>query len=220
MTTQERFQSWLKSDRPAPAEMMEGLHGDVKHLRLDKAGLEARGWKDVPKDWSPEGGELWAGGYMEDRSIYDSDVFTGDGEPRTVHLGVDVFAPAGTPVFAPIEGFLHSAQVNAGELDYGPTIILQHEMPDGLIFWTLYGHLSEDSMFGLEEGDLITAGEVLGELGGPEINGGWSPHVHFQVMLDLKGKSGDFPGVCKKSEADSWAAICPSPYELLGLKLT
>ena len=219
MSSSDRFEAWLESDRPASAEMMEGLHGEVKHLRLDQSGLSARGWSDLPKEWSPPEGELWAGGYLEDRSIYDSDVFAGSGEPRTVHLGVDVFAPEGTPVYAPIEGFIHSCQVNAGELDYGPTIILQHEMPDGLIFWTLYGHLSEESLFGLEEGDLMTAGEVLGELGEVSVNGGWSPHVHFQIMLDLKGRSGDFPGVCARSEKADWQKICPSPYKLLGLNL-
>jgi len=149
---------------------MRGLNAGVKELRLDKAGLEARGWTDLPKDWSPEEGELYAGGYMEDRSIYDSPVFaSGDQEPRTLHLGIDVFAAAGAPVFSPLEGLVHSFQVNGGELDYGPTIILEHSPTPDLTFWTLYGHLSEDSLLGLEEGDPISAGETLAELGGPVI---------------------------------------------------
>ena len=216
-----RYTEWLSHAGPAAPELMRGLNAGVKELRLDKAGLESRGWTDLPKDWSPEEGELYAGGYMEDRSIYDSPVFaSGDQEPRTLHLGIDVFAAAGAPVFSPLEGLVHSFQVNGGELDYGPTIILEHSPTPDLTFWTLYGHLSEDSLLGLEEGDPISAGETLAELGGPEINGGWSPHLHFQVILDLQGRSGDFPGVCGLSERAKWAAICPNPYPLLGVQFT
>ena len=61
------------------------------------------------------------------------------------------------------------------------------------------------------------AGQKLGELGDSPVNGGWAPHLHFQVMLDLLGHSGDFPGVCRKSEADLWLTLCPDPRPLLGL---
>ena len=215
------FKAWL-AERPDPsAEIIKGIQGEVHHLRLDADGLKSRGWTDLPKDWTPPEEELWAGGYMEDRSIYDSPVFkSGKDEPRTLHLGVDIFAPPETSVFAPVEGWVHSFQINGGELDYGPTIILQHELADGLTFWTLYGHLTEESLFGLEEGDFISAGEKLAELGTASENGGWAPHLHFQIMLDLGGRSGDFPGVCKMSEREAWAAICPSPYGLLGLNIT
>ena len=214
------FQSWLSAQADKPAEIITGIHGPVHHLQLYAEGLALRGWTELSKDWVPPEGELCAGGYMEDRSIYNSPVFAGGSdEPRTVHLGVDIFAPAGTQVFAPVEGFVHSVQVNAGELDYGPTIILQHEPVDGPVFWTLYGHLTEDSLFGLEEGDLISKGETLAELGDPSVNGGWAPHLHFQIILDLQGRTGDFPGVCKRSERAQWEAVCPSPYKFLGVTL-
>lgn len=217
--TLRRYQSWAKTGANERPEILKGIRAMAKPLPLDADGLGARGWTELPIDFVPEDGGIMTGGYMEDRSIYNSPVFASDaGEPRTLHLGLDVFAAPGTSVFAPVEGYVHSFQVNGGQLDYGPTIILQHELEDGLVFWTLYGHLSEESLFGLEEGDLIAAGETLAELGEANTNGGWAPHLHFQIMLDLQGRSGDFPGVCKRSERDKWAAICPDPSVLLGLK--
>ena len=117
-------------------------------------------------------------------------------------------------------GAIHSFQVNGGVLDYGPTIILQHEPVDGPVFWTLYGHLSEESLTFLEEGDVVSAGEKIAELGDNTVNGGWAPHLHFQIILDLQGRQGDFPGVCARSEKARWADICPDPRLFLGMGLT
>ena len=213
------YQSWLVKTAPDRPEILKGIRSGAQSLPLDAAGLRARGWSDLPIDFIPAEGEILIGGYLEDRSIYDSPVFASAGEePRTLHLGLDIFAQPETSVFAPLEGEVHSFQVNNGQLDYGPTLILQHEPEDGLVFWTLYGHLSEDSLLGLEEGDPIAAGEKIAELGASDVNGGWSPHLHFQIMLDLQGRRGDFPGVCKVSEREVWSAICPDPADLLGLR--
>jgi len=219
MTQLAPFTNWLAARTTPPIEIIDGCHR-AKHLRLDAESLKARGWSDLPKDWVPEGDDIYAGGYMETRGIYESAVFKTDGEePRKLHLGVDLFAPAGVVVRAPLDGRVHSFQVNDGDLDYGPTIILQHDVGGGLTFWTLYGHLNLDSLAGLREGDAIACGAAFATLGDATINGGWAPHLHFQIMLDLQGRAGDFPGVCKVSERGAWAAICPSPYQLLGLNL-
>ena len=219
MMTQDAFTRWLAAQDQPPIEIIAGCHR-AKHLRLDAQSLTSRGWTDLPKDWVPPAGEIWAGGYLEERGIYESPIFkTSDEEPRTLHLGVDLFAPAGTPVRAPLDGQVHSFQVNDSDLDYGPTILLQHGTDGGLTFWTLYGHLSKASLTGLKEGDFISRGDAIAELGDSSVNGGWAPHLHFQIMLDLQGRSGDFPGVCKVSEREMWTEICPSPYALLGLEL-
>lgn len=219
MTHPASFTNWLAARTTPPIEIIDGCHR-AKHLRLDAESLKARGWTDLPKDWVPEDGEVYAGGYMETRGIYESPVFkTAGEEPRTLHLGVDLFAAAGTVVRAPLDGRVHSFQVNDGALDYGPTIILQHDLGGGLTFWTLYGHLSAASLDGLRVGDAVARGAAFAALGDASVNGGWAPHLHFQITLDLQGRSGDFPGVCKVSERETWAAICPSPYALLGLNL-
>ncbi len=163
------------------------------------------------------GAVVGVGGYGENRVIYrESGHFTPAGdEPRTVHLGVDFWAKAGTPVFAPVDGVVHSFADNAGYANYGPTIILEHQTAsadrDGFPRYSLYGHVSRASLADLYEGKPIQAGEKLAELGPYPENGDWPPHLHFQLMHDMLGLRGDFPGVCRLSEADYWLNLCPDP---------
>jgi len=79
-------------------------------------------------------------------------------------LGIDITAIAGTEIFAPLEGSVHSFQNNSSFGDYGPTIILEHNL-DGEIFYTLYGHLSLNSLDELSEGKEIKKGQKIAELG-------------------------------------------------------
>jgi murein DD-endopeptidase MepM/ murein hydrolase activator NlpD len=165
------------------------------------------------------GEPLRAGGYGEDRGVYSQVLFAPEGvEPRTVHLGLDVFALAGADVFTPLSGRVHSSRINEAEGDYGPTIILEHAPVAGLKFHTLYGHLSRDSLKGLKPGTAFMAGEKIAELGTRRENGGWTPHLHFQIILDIGEWKGDYPGVCRRSERDHWLSICPDPGPLLGLR--
>jgi 4-aminobutyrate aminotransferase-like enzyme/Ser/Thr protein kinase RdoA (MazF antagonist)/murein DD-endopeptidase MepM/ murein hydrolase activator NlpD len=139
------------------------------------------------------------------------------GEPRTVHLGIDLFVEAGTEVRAPLAGRIHSFAFNDAPLDYGPTIILEHEAGDGDRFYTLYGHLSLDSLEGLERGKNVSRGEAIAWVGSYPANGNWPPHLHFQIVLDLLDKEGDFPGVAAPSEREIWLGLSPNPARLLGL---
>jgi len=155
------------------------------------------------------------GGYAENRSIYKrSEVFKINNEYRSVHLGIDITAIAGTEIFAPLEGSIHSFQNNSSFGDYGPTIILEHNL-ENEVFYTLYGHLSLNSLDGLLEGKSIKKGQKIGELGDPTVNVGWPPHLHFQIITDMQGKNGDFPGVCIPSEKEYYLNICPDPNLIL-----
>lgn len=167
------------------------------------------------------GAKAGVGRYDEARMLYTSPLFAGDGEVtaerRTVHLGVDIFMDAGTPVFAPLPGKVAAFGNNRAPLDYGPVIIIEHETSSGEAFHTLYGHLSEDSLNGLSIGRKVEAGERIGFLGDATVNGGWTPHLHFQVMLDLLGLGVDFPGVCQASERAVWRGLSPDPNLILGI---
>jgi murein DD-endopeptidase MepM/ murein hydrolase activator NlpD len=204
--TPDAFHKFIAAQRGKPVEIIAGLH---------KPNLAAGALTDA--EVKP-GEPLRAGGYAEDRSIYTQPLFAPAGEePRTIHLGVDIFAPAGADVFAPLPGRVHSAQINDHPGDYGPTIILEHTSGSEK-FHTLYGHLSRDSLKGLKPGAAFMAGEPIAQLGTKRENGGWPPHLHFQVLLDIGKAKGDYPGVCKRSERERWLAICPDPRPLLGLR--
>ncbi len=161
------------------------------------------------------GAEIGVGRYDEERLVYTGEQFLTDDEPRTVHLGIDLFQPAGSPVFAPLAGTVYSFADNALPLDYGPTIILEHRPDDGPTFWALYGHLSRSSLEGLSDGQPVAQGAQIGTLGTPEENGGWAPHLHLQLITDLLGAHGDFPGVGTVSERDIWKSLSPDPNLLL-----
>lgn len=155
------------------------------------------------------------GGYMEHRTLYQrSALFNTADEPRRLHLGADIWAPANTHIYAPLAGVIHSFQDNNHFGDYGPTIILQHDL-NGLVLYSLYGHLSRVSLSGLKEGDMIESGQKIGELGHEDENGSWPPHLHFQLMFDLQGMRGDYPGVGKYSEKDLLINNIPDPQILL-----
>ena len=216
--TYDLYMDWLKTALPR-AEIMRGLHTCYQSIRLDAEGVRQLGLKNgLPGDTVLTKG-LLVGGYDEERAIYSGPVFeTPDGaEPRTIHLGIDLFEAAGTPVFAPLCGRVHSFQDNANSKDYGPTLVLEHAVTSQLIFYTLYGHLSRGSLFGLAIGQPVAAGEEVARLGDATVNGDWPPHLHFQLILDMQGKRGDYPGVFRKSEREQWKRICPDPSLLLGM---
>jgi 4-aminobutyrate aminotransferase-like enzyme/Ser/Thr protein kinase RdoA (MazF antagonist) len=171
------------------------------------------------------GASVGIGRYEEARLTYTSDVFARRGndgpEHRTVHIGVDVFVQAGTAVYAPLDGVIHSFRNNAGPLDYGPTIILEHRLggrPGDLPpFYTLYGHLSPQSLESLEAGTSVSRCERIGTIGETADNGGWPPHLHFQIVTDLLEHQGDFPGVAPPSQLAVWTSLSPDPNLILGI---
>jgi murein DD-endopeptidase MepM/ murein hydrolase activator NlpD len=154
------------------------------------------------------------GGYAEHRTVYSrSKVFdaTNPGEePRRLHLGIDIWGKQHTAVMAPLNGIVHSFAFNDNFGDYGATIILSHRL-DEFSFYTLYGHLSLSSLKNLNGGERIERGDVFAEFGIPMENGHWPPHLHFQIIIDLEGWEGDYPGVCKYSEKEKYLANCPDP---------
>ncbi len=166
---------------------------------------------------SEEQADICIGGYLEDRLIYrKSEHFGTDDNARTIHLGIDIWSEAKTPIFAPLDSHVHSFQINDSFGDYGPTIILAHEL-NGQKFHTLYGHLSEKSLENCSIGKEIKKGDTFAALGASHENGNWPPHLHFQVIVNMDGKQGDYPGVCSKAAIETYRKNCPNPAPLLGV---
>jgi len=149
------------------------------------------------------------GGYNEHRTIYSrSEHFDTVEEPRRLHLGIDIWGPAETPIYNFYEATVHSFKFNDNFGDYGATIILQYQLAD-LVVYGLYGHLSLASLSGLAKGQIIPAGKQFATFGVKEENGYWPPHLHFQLIFDMQGMQGDYPGVCQFSKRDIFLANCP-----------
>lgn len=158
---------------------------------------------------------IGVGGYFEDRFIYRrSTHFDANAESRNLHLGIDIWIEAETPVYTPLDALVHSFQDNNNFGDYGPTIILQHEL-EGVTFYTLYGHLSRKSLEGLEVGKAFKKGDRIAWIGNYPENGDWPPHLHFQVMATMEDRTGDFPGVASTSDRAHFEHICPNPNIIL-----
>jgi 4-aminobutyrate aminotransferase-like enzyme/Ser/Thr protein kinase RdoA (MazF antagonist) len=165
------------------------------------------------------GARAGIGRYDEPRLFYATDAFAAAGgehpERRTVHLAVDIFMEPGSAVFAPLPGRVHSLRDNAARLDYGPTIVLEHEPPGAPPFFTLYGHLTPDSLVSLSPGAPVARGQRLGAIGAPPGNGDWPPHVHFQLVADMLDMAGDFPGVASPRDRATWLSLSPDPNLIL-----
>ena len=177
---------------------------------LDEAALDAA----ILQKLASEGAIAGVGGYLENRSLYQhTDLFQGDSE-RCIHIGVDVFMPAETPLYAPLDGVVHSFANRQVSGDYGPVIILRHEL-DSFEFHSLYGHLGASSLHGLSEGKRISAGEQFARIGARPGNGNWPPHLHFQLIRDMQGNRGDYPGVVRPLDLEFFRQNCPDPLPLL-----
>lgn len=160
--------------------------------------------------------EVAYGGYIEGRTIYQrSTIFKNESIPeRNIHIGLDLWTKVDTAVLAPLDGKVHSFNNNVGLGDYGPTIILEHEV-ENEVFYTLYGHLSLESIENLSVGTFFNKGEKIGTLGNSSINGDYAPHVHFQIIKNIQAFKGDYPGVCNTNDLNFYIENCPDPNLLL-----
>ncbi len=164
----------------------------------------------IDSELKRDGSRYCVGGYGENRILYRRSKLFDSKEPRTLHLGIDIWGPSGTAVYAPLGGVVHSYAFNGDFGDYGATIILQHQL-ETKVFHTLYGHLKQADLLHLKEGKYIIRGDTVGHFGEPAENGNWPPHLHFQVIEDMRLHKGDYPGVCSLSESERYLINCPDP---------
>ena len=78
----------------------------------------------------------------------------------------------------------------------------------------MYGHLSLSTLELVNKGQSVRKGDLIAYLGDYHENGFWTPHLHFQVMLDMLGNEIDFPGVGSLREKNTWSSLCPNPNRL------
>lgn len=160
--------------------------------------------------------EVAYGGYIEGRTLYQrSTIFKNDSIPeRNIHIGLDLWTKEDTAVLAPLQGKVHSFKNNIGLGDYGPTIILEHIIENEK-FYTLYGHLSLESIENLSVGTIFNKGQKIATLGNSSVNGDYAPHLHFQIINNIEEYNGDYPGVCNTNDLNFYIENCPDPNLLL-----
>jgi len=229
----ENVQRWLTNNAKAAAPILDvdvrtepcrvfDLSVGSTYFGADPRDAETSTLTDkIFGDMKRDGVQVGVGRYDEPRLLYTSSLFGASSNPteerRTIHLGIDFFVEPGTKVHAPLQGRVHALANNEAPLDYGPMVILQHATGDGREFFTLYGHLSKDTLKHLQAGQPVAQGQQFARVGMPHENGGWAPHVHFQIILDLLECGANFPGVARASERAVWTSLSPDPNLLLGI---
>lgn len=159
------------------------------------------------------------GGYNEVRNLYKKTTLFNDeqADERNIHIGMDLWIKAGTLVLAALDGIVYGFDYNAGTGNYGPTIILKHSL-ENQTFYTLYGHLSVESIEDIKIGALFKKGQQLAILGDSSVNGGYSPHLHFQIIKNMGENFSDYPGVCNKKNLEYYLENCPNPNLVLKIQ--
>ena len=201
-----------RHDKIAPLDLTAGNTALTEDIFHDVARFSD--WIDYIRE--NQKAKYLVGGYNELRKMYSRSELFGNNlsaaheEPRRLHIGTDIWGPEGTKVFSPLTGRVHSFAFNDQYGDYGSTIVLEHRVKGG-VFHTLYGHLSKADLEDITEGREVRAGSAIGHFGNFRENGGWPPHLHFQVIRDMEGMKGDYPGVCRYSERLKYLGNCPDP---------
>ncbi|MCM2280655.1 MAG: peptidoglycan DD-metalloendopeptidase family protein [Bdellovibrionaceae bacterium] len=158
------------------------------------------------------------GRYNEVRpGMYTTPLFTegvGEADVRNIHVGIDIAAPVGEPVYAFHDGEVHLFDFRSAPGDYGHTLILRHII-GGAELYALYGHLAAKSLEGQRIGKRYRAGDVIAWVGNPAENGGWNPHLHFQLSYD-KPNICDLPGTVAKKDLAEALRKYPDPRLVLG----
>ncbi len=150
------------------------------------------------------------------RNMYTTGLFKG---VRNIHMGLDIFVPEGTPVYAFAAGRVLFFRDNDQPGDYGPTIITEHFVPLGqdrsAPLYALFGHLNRKSLDMVSEGMPLERGQHFAEVGGENENGGWVPHLHFQLCRERPSVP-DMPGVVAPGDREQALQTYPDPRLILG----
>ena len=193
---------------------------DLSISNLDLSEIDMKNSKDfetyIENHIEKNQAKVAFGGYNEERNLYkQTSLFDDDqADERNIHIGMDLWIKAKTPVLAALDGKIYGFDYNAGAGNYGPTIILEHTL-ENEIFYTLYGHLSVESIENIEIGTFFKKVQQLATVGDSSVNGGYSPHLHFQIIKNIEDNFSDYPGVCSKKDLDYYIENCPNPNLLL-----
>lgn len=223
---------WISGNRPQLKPLLErpaafypaGLvpYGDPGHpMTVLSAAEKPDAAQKIWSDYCNENGiVLGIGPFGEKRTVYTGEMFVSRfiaDTRRICHLGLDLFLPAGAPVFTPLEAVVKSVEVEHEPLGYGCLIALEHSPADGPRFTSLWGHLAHEALSRLKPGDKLEAGALVGYMGAPAENGGWAPHLHLQISADTTLSATEILGVGEEAYLDVWAELFPDASDFAGI---
>ncbi|MAW92961.1 MAG: hypothetical protein CMA32_00515 [Euryarchaeota archaeon] len=168
---------------------------------------------DLTKNsWNLPETEFCIGKYDEYRpNMYNTNIFDGI---RNIHMGIDIGGPVGTSCMAFTDGVISHYGYNPEPGDYGNVVITKHRISQ-ITIWALYGHLDYLSIVNKSVGQRVSAGEMIGNFGNNKENGGWEPHLHFQLSL-VEPLTHDLPGVVSSEGREQALLDYPDPRLVLG----
>jgi len=189
---------------------------------FDKISIDFHPVVILPKDytildltndsWNSPETEFSIGRYDEFRpDMYNTSIFGGI---RNIHMGIDIGGPVGTSCLVFMDGEISHFGYNPEPGDYGNVIITKHVISK-TTFWALYGHLDSSSIDNISIGQDVKAGELIGRFGNTNENGGWEPHLHFQLSL-VEPSTHDLPGVVSSEDREQALLDYPDPRLVLG----
>lgn len=152
------------------------------------------------------------GGWGEDRRFYESS--EGGREYRNIHLGLDIWLPAGTSIHAPFAGTIYNFTEDKNPKGSGPMIMTEHAI-DKTPFWILYANVGASSLEGLLRGKIVRSGDKIAVVGSKKENGGWPSHLHLQLICDIGKYDGAFPEYARQSDKENMLRVCPDPESLI-----
>ena len=189
---------------------------------FDKISIDFHPVVILPKDytildltnnsWNSSENEFSIGKYDEFRpDMYNASIFGGI---RNIHMGIDIGGPVGTPCLAFMDGEISHFGYNPEPGDYGNVVITKHVISKTTL-WALYGHLDSLSISSISVGQEVKAGGIIGHFGNNQENGGWAPHLHFQLSL-VEPITHDIPGVVSSEDREQALLDYPDPRLVLG----
>ena len=162
--------------------------------------------------WKSPSDRFCIGKYNEVRpNMYNTELFEG---VRNIHMGIDIGGPVGTPCMAFSDGIISHFGYNSEPGDYGFVVITKHVL-SGKNCWALYGHLDSASIKGKKVGEKISKGQVIAWFGDFHENGGWEPHLHFQLSYK-EPQTHDLPGVVSEEDRERSLKDFPDPRLVMG----
>ncbi|MGE3874835.1 MAG: aminotransferase class III-fold pyridoxal phosphate-dependent enzyme, partial [Parvibaculaceae bacterium] len=207
----------LSSHRSLLVPFGDAAHPLVKAAAAMDVGACETEWQALRR---AKNAEIGIGPWGEKRAVYSGSMFQSKlirDVRRTRHLGLDIFADAGTRVLTPLAGRVVDVVIEREPLGYGCAVLIEHEPEPGLRFASLWGHLGHATAKRIAKGQHLAAGEEVGALGSPAENGGWLPHLHLQLVAYATDDLAPIPGVGEEAYLDLWEKLYPPAYDFAGL---